>query len=238
MILIIRRDKVAMLALVFALLIAIYSLGPAMGSKALEVVNNTSQKIVVLDPGHGGEDPGATSDYSGISEKNINLYIAQRVKEQLEAEGFKVVMTRQEDALNYKEGTKGYNNKRMQDLTGRKRIIDESGASIAVSIHLNKFGQTQYSGAQTFFPPRSPESKTLAECLQKSLKEIINPENKREALVKSTELIILRNVKVPTVIVECGFLSNREEEQKLATKEYQDKLAYAIKEGIKKYFEE
>jgi len=166
----------------------------------------------------------------------VNLIIAKRVKELLEAENFKVIMTREEDVLNYKEGTQRYTSKRAQDLMNRKKKIDESGADIAVSIHLNKFSQTQYYGAQVFFPPRSQESQELAETIQKALREKVDPGNKREALVKDNKLIILRDLKVPTVIVECGFLSNRQEEQKLADADYQEELAQAIKDGIVEYF--
>jgi len=239
MILIIKKDKIVLIGLVFLLSLALISINIASGQNAVEVANdNAVKRTVVIDAGHGGEDPGAVSDYSGLKEKDVNLAIAKKVKELLEAENFNVIMTREEDVLKYKEGTQGYTSKRGQDLTARKKLIDESGADIAVSIHLNKFTQPQSHGAQVFFPPRSEESKKLADCIQKSLRENVDPDNKREALVKDTKLIILRNLNVPTVIVECGFLSNREEEKKLADKEYQEKLAQAIKEGIVKYFEQ
>jgi N-acetylmuramoyl-L-alanine amidase len=115
--------------------------------------------------------------------------------------------------------------------------MDESGADLVVSIHLNKFPESKYSGAQVFFPPQSPESKLAAECIQKSLREMVDPNNKREAMLKNTDIMILHALKTPTVIVECGFLSNPEEEKRLANTEYQDKLVLAIKEGILKYYE-
>jgi len=103
---------------------------------------------------------------------------------------------------------------------------------------LNKFTQPPVPWSPGFLPSEIRRKQKLADCIQKSLRENVDPDNKREALVKDTKLIILRNLKVPTVIVECGFLSNREEEKKLADKEYQEKLAQAIKEGIVKYFEQ
>ncbi|NLD45785.1 MAG: N-acetylmuramoyl-L-alanine amidase CwlD [Clostridiaceae bacterium] len=236
MILILKRDKIILIGLIILLSAAIYTLRPQYVSTVVNTSNEGLKKIVLLDPGHGGEDPGAVSDYNGIREKEINLYIAQKAKEYLEMEGFKVLLTREEDILQYSEGTKGYDRKREQDLLKRKKMMDECGADIVVSIHLNMFEQSQYKGAQAFFPPRSAESKKLAECLQKAVREGLDPENKREALVKNTQLIIFRNIKTPTAIMECGFLSNREEEQKLASKEYQDKLALAIKEGIMEYY--
>jgi N-acetylmuramoyl-L-alanine amidase len=236
MILILKKDKVVLLGLVFLLAITLLSFNFRSDPKAIET-SGTGQRVVIIDAGHGGEDPGAVSDYNQIKEKDINLHIALRVKELLEAESYKVIMTRDEDILQYRDNTKGYTKKRMQDLTRRKKVMDEESADIVVSIHLNKFGQTQYHGAQAFFPPKPQASKKLADLIQKSLRETVDPENKREALVKNTQEIILRNAKKPTVIVECGFLSNQEEEQKLASKEYQEKLAQAIKNGISKYYQ-
>lgn len=238
MILIIKKDKIILAALIFAIAIASFCFITRGEPEALKTTNNTPKsRVVILDPGHGGEDPGAVSDYNGVREKEINLYIASKVKELLEAEDFKVIMTREEDILQYAEGTTNIKQKRKQDLTRRKKIMDESGADLVVSIHLNKFGQSKYYGAQVFFPPNSPESKLAAECIQNSLKENVDPSNKRVAMLKKAEIIILKNLKTPTVIVECGFLSNEQEEQKLASVEYQDKLAVAIKEGILRYYE-
>jgi len=239
MILILRKDKILIAAaILIALVLTAFGIVNGFDFASTRATNNTlKSKIVVLDAGHGGEDPGAVSDYSGIREKEINFYIASKVKELLEAENFTVIMTREDDTLKYEEGTTSVTQKRRQDLIRRKKIMDESGADLVVSIHLNKFPQEKYYGAQVFYPPNSPESKTAAELIQKSLREIVDPENKREAMLKKAEIIILKNIKVPTVIVECGFLSNQQEERKLADTEYQDTLALAIKEGIMKYYE-
>jgi len=249
MILLIRKNNLILIGLVFLLLITIYSLNAGAGEEvpvsddasatdeaALVTNNTTTQKVVMLDPGHGGEDPGAVSDYSGIKEKDINLRIALKTRELLESEGFKVLMTREEDKLEYQPGTTNIIQKRKQDLLRRKKMMDEGGADIVVSIHMNKFGQTQYYGAQTFYPPNSVEGQKLATSIQKSLRENVDPNNTRSALVKKEPIIILKNYKTPTVIVECGFLSNPEEEKKLQTEEHLDKIAFAIKEGIKDYF--
>jgi len=237
MIVIVRKHNIVLMGLVLLLLVTIFSLNIGEADNA-ELVSSTQsgQKTVIIDAGHGGEDPGAVSDYSGLKEKDVNLSIAFKVKELLEKESFKVIMTREEDKLEYAPGTTNIIQKRKQDLLRRKKIMDEAGADIVVSIHLNKFPQTQYSGAQTFYPPGSLESQKLAQSIQKAIKETVDPENKRESLVKKDPIIILKNFKTTTAIVECGFLSNPEEEKKLATKEYQDKLAEAIKEGIVNYF--
>ena len=190
---------------------------------------------IIVDAGHGGEDPGAVSDYSGIKEKDINLSIAKKVQSLLSSYNITTNMTRDEDKLVYTPETTNIVQKRRQDLLRRKKMMDENTSGIIVSIHLNKFPQTQYFGAQTFFANNSPDSKTLADCIQSKLKEKVDPSNTRAALVKKEPIIILKNIKNPTVVVECGFLSNPEEEKKLASDDYQNKLALAISEGVKEY---
>lgn len=238
MIIVLKKTNIILVGLVFLLLVTIFSLNYGREKTAAVTNNQAQQKTIILDPGHGGEDPGAVSDYSGIKEKDINLKIALKIKELLEKENFKVLMTREEDKLEYEPGTSNIIQKRKQDLIRRKKMMDEAGADAVVSIHLNKFPQTQYYGAQTFYPPNSPESQKLAESIQSSLREKVDPENKRQALVKKERIIILRDLKTPTAIVECGFLSNKEEEKKLATDEYQYKIAQAIKGGIINYFKQ
>lgn len=236
MIVIVKKSNIALIVLFFLLSVAIYSLN-IFKAEATTVSNEKNAlKTVMLDPGHGGEDPGAVSDYSGIREKDINLSIALRLKQLLELEGFKVIMTREEDKLEYRSETKNIIQKRMEDLLRRKKMMDEGGANIVVSIHLNKFPQTQYYGSQVFYPPNSPESQKLAESLQKSIVEMVDPNNKRVALLKKEPIIILKDNKTTTAIVECGFLSNAEEEKKLGSPEYQEKIALSVKAGIIKYF--
>lgn len=235
MVVVIRKSNITLIVLIFLLSLAIYSLN--IGGSAAPVANGQdTQKTVLLDPGHGGEDPGAVSDYSGIKEKDINLSIAMKVKQLLEDDNFNVLMTRTEDKLEYNSETRNIVQKRVEDLTRRKRMMDEGGANIVVSIHMNKFPQTQYYGAQTFYPPNSPESQKLALSIQKALREKVDPNNTREALVKKEPIIILKDYKTTTVIVECGFLSNPDEEKKVGTVEYQDKIAEAIKDGVENYF--
>lgn len=236
MILLVRKNNLVLIGLVFLLLVTIYSLNVGANDTAPVTKSQGTQKVIMLDPGHGGEDPGAVSDYSGIREKDLNLKIALKTKALLENEGFKVLMTREEDRLEYQPGTTNIIQKRKQDLLRRKKMMDEAGADIVVSIHMNKFDQTQYYGAQTFYPPNSTEGQKLATSIQKFLRENVDPTNTRSSLVKKEPIIILRNYVTPTVIVECGFLSNVEDEKKLQSEEHLDKLSLAIKEGIKDYF--
>jgi N-acetylmuramoyl-L-alanine amidase. len=237
MIVLIKRRNAALILLILLLSIAIFSVDGSVDPMTL-AANKQYKATVVLDPGHGGEDPGAVSDYSGIAEKDINLRIALLLREFLEEDNYRVIMTREEDVLNYKPGTKNITEKRRQDLTNRRKIIDTSGADIAVSIHMNKFEDPQYHGAQTFYPPGSAESERLAVCLQDALREYVDPSNSRKALVKKERIIILRDLVVPTALVECGFLSNSQEEAILRTVDYQEKIAKALKIGIDNYFAE
>ena len=236
MVILINRKKLTYVSL--AILVTIISLGVSFIDKNQEIVASgaiVNNPVVLLDAGHGGEDPGAVSDYSGIKEKDINLSIAKKVQELLTSQNITTNMTRNEDKLIYTPETTNIVQKRRQDLLRRKKLMDENKTGIVVSIHLNKFPQTKYYGAQTFYANNSPESQVLASCIQKKLRENVDPSNTREALLKKEPIIILKNVKTPTVVVECGFLSNQEEEKRLASSEYQDKLALAISEGIKDY---
>lgn len=240
MIVVVRKYNVLLVLLIFLLAIAVYSLNVTGPDQDRAAVNSDAvQKVVILDPGHGGEDPGVVNSDKTLKEKELNLTIALKVKALLEKGGCKVIMTREDDRLVYQEGTTSVTEKRRQDLQRRKKMMDESGADIVVSIHMNGFPQTQYSGAQVFFPHNSPESQKLAVAIQKSIQSTVDPNNKREAMLKGKAnekpIMILRDLKTTTAIVECGFLSNLEDQKRLATAEYQDKLADAIKSGVNSY---
>jgi len=247
MIVILRKSNLVFIAMILVLSLILYGINAALVSgksnnisweEFVEVSKNSigKGKVVVLDPGHGGEDPGAVSDNLGLKEKDINLYVALKLKELLEASQYKVIMTRTEDVLEYDETAKTNTDKRRQDLKRRKKIMDESKADIVVSIHMNKFPDPKYYGAQAFYAKNSKSSQKLAICLQQSLIENLDKNNKREALLKKEDIIILKDMKVTTAIVECGFLSNPEEEKKLADEKYRDRIAMALKIGIDNYF--
>lgn len=191
-------------------------------------------KVIILDAGHGSPDEGATSN-SGISEAQINLKITLKVKMLLEQNGATVILTRSDYNGIYDLDKKTLREKKVSDIKNRVKIGNESSADIFVSIHLNKIAQSKYYGWQTFFKEGNEESKRLANNIQDNLNKSIDKENKREPL-KIENIYIIDNVKIPTTIVECGFLSNLEEEKMLITDEYQDKLAWGIYNGIIDYF--
>lgn len=192
-------------------------------------------RVIVIDAGHGGIDPGAVSS-SGTREDEINLKIAYKLKEHLTREGATVVMTRTSDEGLYDIGlSKGVGRMKEQDMQRRIDIIRNSNPHIVISIHLNHFSQPQYYGAQTFYMRGSEEGRRLAECIQSQLIAILNRGNTRE--IKDVDNIrILKVGSAPCALVECGFLSNVEEERLLKTDKYQSDIAYAIYCGIVDYF--
>ena len=177
---------------------------------------------------------GASSD-EGITEASINLNIALKVQNLLEEAGSTVILTRSDENGIYDSESNSIREQKVSDIKNRVKIGNESSADIFVSIHLNKLPQKQYWGWQTFFKNGNEESKKLAQSLQNGLNETIQKENKRESL-KIENIYIIDHVEIPTAIVECGFLSNEEEEKLLQTEEYQDKLAWGIFTGIMNYF--
>ena len=193
-----------------------------------------SNKTIVLDAGHGAPDEGAES-VNGVSEASINLSITRKVQTLLEQSGCNVVLTRSDENGIYDLDSKTLRQKKVSDIKNRVKIGNESSADVFISIHLNKIPQTQYYGWQAFFKPNNEESEILAKSLQQELNSSIQRENKREAL-KITGKYIIEHVEIPIAIIECGFLSNPEEEQLLQQNEYQDKIAWGIYNGIMDYF--
>lgn len=182
---------------------------------------------IVLDAGHGGWDPGKTGT-SGANEKELNLAVVEKLADYLEQGGAEVILTRSnDDALGSGKKT---------DMAERKKIANESGADILVSIHQNAFPSASAKGAQVFYHRSSEEGKILAECIQESLRNRVDGSNHRQAK-ENSDYYILRTTEIPAVIVECGFLSNAEEEKFLNDAGYQEKLAWAIYCGILDYFE-
>lgn len=195
-----------------------------------ENASQESRFCVVIDAGHGGNDPGKIG-INGAREKEVNLLIAEKLKKYLEANDVRVVMTRESDEGLYDEGTL---NKKVQDMKRRIQIIDETAPQITISIHQNSYPEEYVHGAQVFFYTGSREGQELAECVQRQLVDKADPENRRQVKANDS-YYLLKKTSVPIVIVECGFLSNSEEAQKLCADEYQEELAWAIHMGVLQY---
>jgi len=225
------KKRIVLLA---SLLIAVVSIGifqMNLKEESIETVAlPVSNKVIVLDAGHGNPDGGAVST-NGISEAEINLKIALKLQNLLEQSGATVILTRSDE-----NGTK-LKNQKVSDIKNRVKIGNSSSADIFVSIHLNKIPQSQYSGWQTFFKSGSEQGEKLATLIQENLNKTIEKENNRVPM-KLDNVYIVKNVEIPLTIVECGFLSNEEEERKLQEDDYQDKLAWGIYNGIINYFYE
>ncbi len=195
-----------------------------------DVSGQASQKksdeiVIVIDPGHGGEDPGKVG-INDVLEKDLNLQIAQKVVDLLKEAEIDVVITRKDDNVP---------TRKMEDLEQRVKLINDTNPTLCVCVHQNSYPDADIHGAQVFYYTPSEEAKIAASMVQESLLAI-DSTNTRQIKANDT-YYMLKNVKVPIIIVECGFLTNPTEAQKLITEEYQDELAFAICEGIIKWLD-
>lgn len=199
-----------------------------------EKKTKSNGKVVVIDAGHGGTDPGKVG-VNGAKEKDVNLAIAKALQKVLQDDGFQVVMTRTEDVI-LNEGRKF---SKVGDLNARCKTIndtyDVNSECVLISIHQNSFTSESVHGAQCFYYQRSENSKRLGEIVQNQLNDKINTENPKKAKPNDSYYMLI-NSKCPGAIIECGFLSNNAEAAKLVTSEYQNNLANIIKDGLKEYF--
>ena len=191
-----------------------------------------NQICIVIDAGHGGNDPGKIG-YNNILEKDINLAIALLLKDSLEKENLNIVLTRESDSNLVTENT---TNQKRADMQMRCEIIRNTNPVFTISIHQNSYPSPEIAGAQVFYYKNSIEGCALATTLQDALKEGLNPQNHRQPKANDT-YYLLKKTPTPTVIVECGFLSNPSEATLVATDEYQKKVVDAISAGILTYLQ-
>lgn len=190
--------------------------------------------VIIIDAGHGGEDGGAVAT-DGTNEKNINLSIAKYLNDMFTAGGFKTIMTRSSDIAIYDEGCETIKEKKVSDMHNRLKIFNSNTNAVIISIHQNKFEQEKYNGTQVFYSPNVQDSELLAENIRLSVVNMLQPENTRENKKATKDIYLLYNCKQPSVIVECGFLSNNNELAKLKTEEYQKQMAFSIYCGCLEY---
>lgn len=224
--------------LLFAIIISLIIFITLYGAKDVKIIPTmavpVTNKVIVIDAGHGKPDSGAENE-NGVSEEAINLKIALKLQKYLESSGATVLLTRSDENGIYEIDSKTISQKKVSDIKKRVKIANESSADIYVSIHLNKIPQGQYWGWQTFYNSGNEKSKLLADSIQKNLNETISKDNKRE-IKKLDNIYIMKNVEIPIALVECGFLSNEQEASKLQQDDYQSKLAWGIYDGIMDYF--
>ena len=196
---------------------------------------NNSDKVILIDPGHGGIDGGAKSK-AGTIEKDINLQISLKLRDNLEEKGYKVYMTRDEDEGLYQKGNT-IKEKKREDLNRRVQMKKETDCDIFVSIHQNMFPQSKCYGAQVWYASND-NSYNLATIVQDSIKESVKDNNKRVAKPAAEAYLILRDkYEGASILVECGFLSNPDEEARLKSDEHQNLIVEGISNGIDKYFD-
>ena len=199
--------------------------------ESVSAYNQTEDKITIMvDAGHGGNDPGKVS-VSNDLEKDINLQIALKLRDILKSQDIEVVMTRETDDGLYEEGV---SNKKVSDMKKRVELAKDKQVDMVVSIHANSYVNDSVCGAQVFYYKDSDGGEVLAELIQKNISKVSTLNSDRDAK-PNNDYYILRNVSVPSVIVECGFLSNPAEASMLKNEEYQRKIAWSIHLGIMEY---
>lgn len=204
-------------------------------SNPQSVNKDESKKItVVLDAGHGGIDGGAVG-VSGSLEKDLNLSIVKKTKERLESLGVTVVLTRESDLL---PDDGGEGSRKSKDLRQRVRVVADTPNAILVSVHMNRFPESAVKGMTFYYSPNHPDSYRLAKLMHERLLATLQSENKRPMKEASGNIYLLYHTAAPAVLVECGFLSNPEEEALLGTEVYQDKIAALFAESILAYINE
>lgn len=188
-------------------------------------------KVVTLDAGHGGQDPGKVGTIS--NEDKLNLEVTLKIKDTLEKMGCKVILTREDSNGLYLDGATIWSKR--GDMEKRREIINASNANMAISIHMNSHTDKVSQGAQVFYLKGNKESEKLAIFIKEGLSELTR-ESKRREIKPRDDLYILKGNNCPTIIVECGFLTEKGEEKLLNEEEYQQQIAYLIAKGVLKYF--
>lgn len=203
--------------------------------KSVSVSNDSdSIPLVIIDAGHGGQDGGAVAD-DGTQEQYINLDIALKLNDLLTANGYSCLLTRKDNNSIHDSSAKTVREQKVSDIHNRLKIIEDNPNCIFVSIHQNYYTQSQYSGAQVFYSPNNSESSKLAQCIQTSIVNTLQPDNTRQIKESGKSIYVLYHAQEPAVLVECGFLSNREETEKLNNEQYRQQMAESICDGIINY---
>ena len=193
--------------------------------------DESSDNIIVLDAGHGGEDGGAVSS-SGVVESDINLQFTEKLKDILSLNGYKIVMTREDNSDLADKSIETISGRKKSDMHRRLDIYNSHIQNVAISIHQNIFPADSCKGTQVFYSTQTQSGKVLADNITDAVKKYLQPENQRLSKPTSGSIFLLDNAKIPAVIVECGFLSNSEELKQLCDQDYQKKFSYCVFLGL------
>lgn len=230
--------------LIFSLLFLLYcNTSGRILESALTASNNTeaaavwNERLIVLDAGHGGEDGGAIG-FNGVLEKELNLDMAKALGVFLQFAGFEVVQTRTEDVMLYDRSIDYDGRKKVLDLAARKKIAEELLPDLFISIHMNAFPDSRYSGLTVYYSPNHPGSHDAAELIRTNTIHQLQPDNNRELKKAGSNIYLLHRLKCPAVLVECGFLSNGAECNKLTEQLYRHKLSLVMFDSLSSFFQE
>lgn len=193
-----------------------------------------TQKTVIVDAGHGGDDGGAIG-IDGTVEKDINLDIALKLEKILKFYGFNVIMTRTHDVMTCDNGLDSPRKRKISDIHNRFELMRKNPDAIFISVHQNKFEDSSQHGTQVFYSGNDERSKELAEAIQTSVTLTLQRKNDRVVKKSGSGIYLLYHAKIPAVLVECGFISNSDEVKKLKDESYRMKLAILIADGLLKY---
>ena len=228
---VIKKNMVIIICLV--VLISVLTSGLCVMS-VYQKQNNVTKPVIIIDAGHGGMDGGAVG-CDGTIEKIINLEISKKLEKLCRLFGYEVIMTRENDDAICDKNCKTIRQKKVSDIKNRFKIIEENPDALFVSIHQNNYQSSKYYGAQTFYSPNSKSSMVLAESIQQSIATNLQTDNTRQIKKSGTQIYLLYHAQTTAVMVECGFMSNKTEMEKLKDEEYQKELAFAILMGINDY---
>lgn len=216
--------------LIFCLVFVLLQVGIFAGVHLSSKKNSPKNKVTIcIDAGHGGRDGGCVGKTSGAKESDLTLSITKKLASYLKLNGFNVVLTRENENGLYGDGS----NKKKEDMEVRREIINNNNSDCVISIHINSFNDSSVRGAQVFYDETDENSKNLAQDMQNVLANNLKDSNKS---VKTGDFFLLKCRDVPSILIECGYLSNPEEEALLITSAYQEKIAYTIFCGVLKFF--
>lgn len=225
---------IAAFLILFCIFVMIVERKNADAMQTASVGGVSGHPTILIDAGHGGVD-GGTVAKDGTVEKGINLEIALKLEAVFRMMGFDTVMTRREDISIHDESAKTIRAQKISDLHNRLKLINETPDCLFISIHQNSYPYPNNTGTQVFYSPNNPESEALAASIQQSVIHLIQPKNTRKIKKSGTEIYLLYQAKTPAVMVECGFMSNTQETEKLRNEAYQSELALSIFYGVLNY---
>ena len=196
--------------------------------------NNKAYPTVIIDAGHGGEDGGAIGK-NGVYEKDLNLCIALELQQMLKSADIPTRLTRDSDTLLYDKNSDYHGKKKLLDMQARRKIINQYPDAVFISIHMNSFPEEKYKGLQVYYSPDVRDSEILAQYIQDTVRDNLQYANKRKIKSSEDNIYLLNDTPHPSVLIECGFISNPEECELLCQTSYQKRLCMCIYAAILNY---